>query len=436
MPFVMGINQSRGKIPSEIPILLGRAKELGNGIEHKATPMKRIRRNLFRRGKTYYFLHRVDGKQRKISLQTTDLNKARKLADELAARSVMAKIGIGRPATLQTRFRSIESVVDFYLDAGCPRKDSSPREGRALTMEKKWIEKLREHLGNKEPSTLTPDDWVTYVAKRRTEFKAGKGDRTIDMEWNALSSAFRWARQHPAKTGITSHPLPERPILQRKASAVEHCRDFQPENADELHRIAAHFMKPDSESVVFGWLTLLSSMIGQRCAEMLRLRSDAKRPIDPGFDDGEHLWLYRSKTHKGTAPFIKIGPELRECLNARAEWARKAFPENPWMFPSPRIPGAVLDLSSFNRALRRTVKELGLPKRTAHGLRSYFVNVLRSREMPDSQIALQIGHKSGGKLIIETYGEILPIKLGWTPEGEPAWKRWTSEGTIAKPIFA
>jgi hypothetical protein len=68
-------------------------------------------------------------------------------------------------------------------------------------------------------------------------------------------------------------------------------------------------------------------------------------------------------------------------------------------------------------------------------MRSYFVNVLRSDKdadgipkMPDSEIALRIGHKSGGKLIVQVYGEVLPNKLTWLPEKKEdvAWRHFTT----------
>lgn len=401
--------------------------------------MKRVRRYLFKRGKIYYYLQRLNGKQKWVSLRTQDAKTARDLADQIHSKNVMAAAGFGAVAKIQTTMRSVAAVMDFYVDAGCPKLNGKRRTDRQLLMETGLAENLKRHLGDKDPATLSSSDWEVYVTKRLKEYKNKKGNRTIDLEYNALNSAYRWARRHPDKTGIQNPPLPERPVRLSEASEVEHCREFQPENADELHRIAAHFMPlpgdPRIKSTVYGWLTLLSAMIGQRGAEMMHLRTDAKSASQPGFDDGEHLWLYRSKTHKGTAPFIKIGPELRACLDAHAEWKRKMFPGNPWFFPSPRKKGKPVEASSFRHAIQRAAEKLGLPKRTAHGLRSYYVNVLRSRGVSDSEIALRIGHKTGGKLIVETYGEVLPIKLGWMPKGKPAWEVWKDAEPIAQPKF-
>lgn len=397
--------------------------------------MKRIRRHLYKRGSIYYYLQRVNGKQRWISLKTSDSKQARKLADELNARFVLAGAGLGRQPKLNVKMQSIKAVLDFYAESGCPKTNGVKRDGRQLVMEKGWTANLSRHLGHFRPDSLDPSDWQTYTQRRKEELK-GKGDRTIDVEYRVLVSAYRWARRNPRRTGVTGPPLPEAPAKLNRPETVAHCRDFQPANADELHKIAAHLLAIPGDgkltSTVNGWLLLIASMIGQRLSEVLRLRHDATTSSEPGFDDGKHLWLYRSKTHKGTAPFIEIGPELRECLDAHREWKEAMHPLNPWFFPSPVKAGAPINSTSFQHALAKATKDLGLPKRTAHGLRSYYVNVLRSEGLPDHEIALRIGQKSGGKLIVDVYGERLPIKLGWKPSGKVAWERWKPNNQILR----
>ena len=73
-------------------------------------------------------------------------------------------------------------------------------------------------------------------------------------------------------------------------------------------------------------------------------------------------------------------------------------------------------------------------KATTHGMRSYYVNVRRSQGAADSEIALEIGHSSNHQ-IFETYGEVLPIKIGWKPDGHPAWERFQDEEIISRPKF-
>jgi integrase len=165
-------------------------------------------------------------------------------------------------------------------------------------------------------------------------------------------------------------------------------------------------------------------MIGQRTQEILRLRMDAKTRFDPGFVKGNHLFLYQSLTHKGTFGYADLHAALRECLAAHRAWHESRYPggSSPWYFPSPEDKAKCVHGDSLGHALRRVTKAMGIPHRTPHGLRSFFVNVLRSQGKTDAEIALRIGHRSGGHLIVEVYGEILPHKLSWLPEnGDPAW---------------
>jgi hypothetical protein len=54
----------------------------------------------------------------------------------------------------------------------------------------------------------------------------------------------------------------------------------------------------------------------------------------------------------------------------------------------------------------REVTLLGLPHGHAHGtLRAPSANILRGRGLSDAEIALRIGHKTGGQLIVDVYGE-------------------------------
>ncbi len=397
--------------------------------------------NLVKRGSVYYYRHKVQGRSKWLSLRTGSYSRAKELLDEIKTKQVLAAAGYGDGPRIGKRMGQLGDVLKFYRDAGCPRKNNSKREGKPLQLGEKAIENLTRHLGRKDPHQLTPADWHRYADSRLAEYTGGKGARTIDLAWSTLSSAFRHAIRYQDERGIRSRPLAERPERIRVTEHVNHCRQYQPKDGEELHNIARYFMERQESvrrgSAVFGWLTLLSAMIGQRGSEMLHLRSDAQSPEEPGYDDGEHLWLYRSTTHKGTAPFIKVTDELRTCLAAHTSWKRVTNPTNPWFFPSPRKTGEHLETTSFRQALERACHKLQLPKRTVHGLRSYYVNVLRSRGVSDTEIALQIGHKSGGKLIVETYGEILTIKLDWMPTNEPpAWEAWEGSAPIAKPQFA
>ena len=373
--------------------------------------------HLVKRGSIYYYRRQERKKDRWISLRTSSFKKAKGIVDEIHLREVLAGAGYGEAPRLNQRMPELGNVLEFYAKAGCPKLDGRKREGKSLQLEVIAISNLKRLLGGKDPRTLPPADWQRYQDKRLNEYEAGKGARTVELEWTTLNSAFRWAIRYQDETEITSRSLTERPQRARASADVVHCREYQPEDANELHSLARYFFEiaetKSRGSCVFGWQTLLATMIGQGSSELLKLRTDAKNRMQPGFDDGKHLWLYRSKTHKGTAPFIEIGPELREALTAHAAWRAQRFPDNPWFFPSPRDAGQSIASQSLGHAMRAASEALGIPQRKPHGLRSYYVNVLRSKGISDSEIALRIGHKTGGKLIsLRLMGRFYQLRWG------------------------
>jgi hypothetical protein len=89
----------------------------------------------------------------------------------------------------------------------------------------------------------------------------------------------------------------------------------------------------------------------------------------------------------------------------------------------------LVNKAALAHALRR-LHEQGLIHRkiTPHGARAWFVTVRRSQGAPDSQIALEIGHTSGGSTLSLVSGGVPPewIRGGgptmtWLPSGPPAW---------------
>ena len=317
-------------------------------------------------------------------------------------------------------FRRVSEVLKFYLKDNCPKRDEMPRTGRQLAEELRRCAKLNRILGNKPAHDFNVSDCRDYARERLKEFQEGKGMRAVDIELAALSCAFRWSAKHPRKSGIFQNPVEHYRPKYAKADTVRHCRESQPSNGNEVHAIA-RWMFEQGTAQVFGWQCLFAAMIGQRCSELIQLRVDGSDTDCPGWIHDGNLFLYRSKTHKGTASFIEIHPALAETVKAHRDWLNAYHPDSPWWFPSPRNSSAHVNDSGLKQSLRRACHALGLSHRTVHGLRSYFVNVLRSKGWSDWQIALQIGHKSGGRLIVETYGEVLPVKTDWMPEGDPAW---------------
>ena len=245
--------------------------------------------------------------------------------------------------------------------------------------------------------------------------------RTLDIEIGYLRSALRWAK---IRDIIPMNPLADLDVPSFQSGPVVKCREFRPADADELHRIARHLFG-SWRSEVLGWQMLFEAYLGLRTGEALMLRFDAERG-KPGHVDGDVLHLDRLK--KGVNPWAMLHPAAKELLEAHRKWQSDRF-NSDWYFPSPDLTCQPVGKSSLSHALIRVTKALGIGRRTAHGMRAYYVTVRRSQGIPDAQIAAEIGDATGAQIITSTYGDLPPNwssstagKLDWTPKGEPAWK--------------
>lgn len=375
----------------------------------------------------------VEGKQTVRKLASTTLSKAKLEVARKRSEQGRAKIGLAiDPYSHVQGKQTIEQLAKFYTDSGYPKRNEAARIGKQVTEEKRRVENIVEYFGQKPWDQINLEDCRGYHAvriKQIQEIRKGQpGDRTVDMELVTLSAIFRWAVRNGRRTGVTSNPVAHERMRFQRSASVRHCRDVMPASPEELHSLARSlFDNPQSE--VLGWQLLFEAMIGQRTHEILYLRRDAQNDTQPGFIKSGNLFLYRSESAKGTFPYIRIHAALRDCLAAHQKWIESRYPDCTTFFPSPFDPKKPVSNGALTKALDRICPGMSLPHRTSHGLRSYYVNVLRSDGMSDGEIALRIGQKSGGKLIVSTYGEILPYKLHWMPkESEPAWTIFNPAG--------
>lgn len=288
--------------------------------------------------------------------------------------------------------------------------DEAARECIAKTGRKSLPARLLTCWGSKKLYDIT----LQAAEVRGKSF--GNRTRAADIELAAVSAVLSWA--------VGKGWLVKNPLLGRKrchsAKTVRHARDCMPENGDELHHLARALLSKEPRAV--GWQCILAALTGLRTSELLALRTDASRDGEPGFIAGNTLHVRRRK--EGMLVGVELTAELRECIEAHRVWHSIAGGSSRWWFPGA---GRFLPLSRL--ALTQALSRLGGPKRTAHGLRSYFVTVWRSRGLGNAEVAARIGDKSSG-LIETTYGRA-PEKweggkaLSWLPsQGEPAWAPW------------
>jgi integrase len=229
--------------------------------------------------------------------------------------------------------------------------------------------------------------------------------RSADLELYTLNNVLTFAVRSSL---LESNPIAhDRPKFHRSVD-VKHCREFAPASGDELHRLATKLLaKPQTEPLA--WQLLLEAFTGCRTSEILDLRMDAKDRTEPGYIEGDWLWLRRRKN--GTNPFALIHPALREAIDAHHKWHAARFPKHPFWIPHRYNRAKPANTTGLTQALHRICPELGLPKRTSHGLRAFYVTVRRSQGASDAQIAAEIGDATGATLIASTYGAVPP---NWT----------------------
>jgi integrase len=387
--------------------------------------MIRVGDGIYQRGTSYYERPKIHGRRTWRKLDGHTLKVARESLAHRKADVVRSKVGLARDP-----YAPISGTVGEMLTAFSERADGPV--GLQAKKERSRIKLLRPFWERIRSEKINPQvDCRRYFTHRieTTKRKTHCG-RAVDLELNTLSAALT----HAVNAGaLAANPISNRPRFRRKV--VNHCRDFAPLTGDELHKLAAELFS-DWRSQPLGWQLLVGAMTGCRTSEVVRLRWDGTSRRDPGFIEGDHMWVARSKN--GVNPFVQIHPALADALKAMRSWraARKNQRSSPWLFSSSRRPGKPVEITSLTKALRAISERVVGHLVTSHGLRSFFVTVRRSQGIPDAQIAAEIGDKSGASIIVSTYGAIPPnwsgaAQIDWMPaEGKPAWTCFDLPGNV------
>jgi hypothetical protein len=416
--------------------------------DHRGNPVEGI--YTYPGEKGFYIRPRVDRRSKTRKLKATTVSAAKKERAKLVGKLSDYHAGMApNPFAKVASVRSVHELCKFYLDKNCPRKNTvKERAGQDLVDEQKRVATLMLWPGARGTwKELTAEHWRQYAAWRKNRIRSGKGgDRQIDKERITLSNVFRCAIRHKSETGVDKNPVIDAEFETfRDADKVKHCRDHMPETGDELHNISSyafnsgltrravtsksprgtkgtrHWQLQNEE--VMGWITLFGGAVGHRIAALLTLRTDAQNKSQPGYVADKKLYLFQSESSKGTFGYREIDRDLKACMEVHRAWLQLRFPGSLWYFPSPLDPSKPVTPGAYTRWLARVCPAMGLPHRTAQGLRSFRVNVLRSEGLSLEEAAIRVGHRSLGKLILSTYGKALDYKLTWMPQNRrPAWE--------------
>ncbi len=366
----------------------------------------------------YYERPRIDGVTTFRSLGKKILREALKVWKQ--REEVRARGGDPQP---RKRATTVGECIRLYQSAGCPDRQRAERPETSKKAELKNCEILLRFWESIRVSDLTVAVCDAYHDYRAGTVKKGSGKRTTDLELNTLKNALYWA----CRRELLKHmPLPSGWPSYCSEKLVQHCRNFMPRDAEELHKVAKLlFEDPRSESLA--WQFLFEGYIGIRSKEVVMLRADAE-PEEPGWvtEDGGSLRVHRGKGQEMISPFAKVHDGLSETIKAWKAWKRNRYPTSPWYFPG-RDGETPLSKGALAHALLRIRARIGRIIKP-HGLRAFYVTMRRSHGIPDNQISYEIGHTSGGRTLVQVYGGAPPHwqegggpKWSWLPKENRAW---------------
>ncbi len=358
---------------------------------------------------------------------------------------------------------TIGTLAADWIKLGYPTPDGQPR---SVAEQRGLVQFLEIALRWWEPigiSTINRRLWDQYVADRRAHvaqrFAAvatgthrrppPSGDRSIDLERNALRCLCAWA---VATERMAHNPFAAFPRA-RTPAAVVSCNQQMPASDDEFHQISRHLFgdaATPTPQLVAGAQLLLQGLTGLRPGEPGALRWDAQagshrhqpgylHEVTLGGETKRRLAVDREKG--GMTPYVAVHSALAAFIESWRQYHTAHWPGSPWWFPAPWDPTAPMvpfgrsGESRLSRYVADAVEQLRLPYRRAHAWRAYYVRVRRSLDVSDGQIADELGERTGESIIRSTYGDPDGIRgdgqFDWLPStGQPAWSSLTAPARV------
>ena len=383
-----------------------------------------IWRNTKAKQKWLYERPIIRGKETFKALGTKRL----KLAKEEFARRITLRAQGTEPTEKASKATTAGAVIRLYIDADYPDKMLNPRPELMKGMEAKNSQML---LGFWDPVPVEActckrfDEYKDWRVKKLERSTAGT--RMIDLELNTLTNAFRLAKRREL---VLFNPMIDHQKFHDPKN-VAHCREYMPQDSTELHeRASILFRHP--RSAVLGFQYLFEAMTGLRTEEVLYLgtEKDGTR-FGTLTECGKFMRVWRCKGQRSVNPYCAVHDGLNAVMKAHKAWKAAHYPDSPLFFPSPVDPSQPVG----SEALAHALGHLPGKKVTSHGARAFYVTVRRSWGIPDSQIAFEIGHTSGGSTLAKVYGGV-PLswltngpRMSWLPKGRPAWKAHSRKKT-------
>ena len=268
----------------------------------------------------YYERPTVKGRPTFRSLKTCNRKHA---VEELFKRRTA--VGAGEDPYAEPKVVTVGEVIHRYQADGYLDRDLQPRPPITLADEERHCNTLLKFWETVAVAIVTDATCDKYRDWRKKRVQQGNGDRAIDRELNTLNNAFRYCKRREV---VSVNPLADRPRYQ-PSTKVRHCREFMPDDADELHSIAGLLFE-NPHSLVLGFQMLFEANTGLRTSEMLMWGSDK---FGTTTADGKSIHVWRCKGQHAVNPYVTNHKGLQALIEAHAKWKTQYYPDSPWFFP-------------------------------------------------------------------------------------------------------
>ena len=331
--------------------------------------LKKVSTNLFRDKPTgtYYIVKRLNGKQIKESLNTTDKALASlRLHDRLAT----------LPTATGRTDATWAEIEQLYLENYLPSKNLKPRSIKDRRSNLKTIRKLWVDLPTLKIRAIKPSDCEGWLARRLAQ--PHHSEQRINNELGALKQVFDLA----VRDGIIARS----PVVGLKCLKIQMVEIKLPE-WDEFEKVVANLrlrrLNDAADMVEF------LAYSGLRLGEALALTWEdidwnRNRFLVTGGEQGTKNWDINSRP---------LFPRFKKLLEDIQE--RRAV-----------TTGRILIHDRCYKALAGACKRVGCRRLTHHGLRHLFITSCLERGVLPNLIAKWVGHRDGGQLVMQRYGHV------------------------------
>jgi integrase len=333
--------------------------------------------NLYRRKSSdkFYAIARVQGKQRRHGLGTSDFNTARVLLARWMEDVNHTRQAITDEAQpLITFGAAIRQVTERAL----ADPDMRPMTKRYWEQNRERLLKSDPGLIDRQVATIRQTEWEKWADELRGSFSAWTYNKALQLAKRALNYAIR-------RGAVRVNPIVAAEITGRQAKLKEVILP----SPDQFKWIVYHVRTSGGGYArKCGDLVELLTYTGLRIGEVKRLLwSDIEW-------DSDRLVVRESKTDAGRR-FVPLVPAAQKLL--KRMWEEQ---------DRPKPGGRVSPIGECQKAMDRACKLAQCQRLTHHDLRRLFTTRCIECGADIPTIARWLGHKDGGALLMRVYGRI------------------------------